>query len=86
MLCNCKNGVSSCEMARTRRITQKSAWSMMHRIRLIMKDDSTVMLSGEMEADETFIGGKARNMHVAVKARRITGTGANDKTAVMGIL
>ena len=86
MLCNCKNGVSSCEMARTLGITQKSAWFMMHRIRLTMKDDSTIKLSGEVEADETFIGGTARNMHVAVKARRITGTGTKDKIAVMGIL
>ncbi len=86
MLCNCKNGVSSCEMARTLGITQKSAWFMMHRIRLTMKDDSTIKLSGEVEADETFLGGKAHNMHVAVKARRITGTGTKAKTAVMGIL
>jgi transposase-like protein len=44
------------------------------------------MLSGEVEADETFIGGKARNMHLSVKARRITGTGTKDKTALMSIL
>ncbi len=58
ILCNSKNGVSSCEMARTLGITQKSAWFMLHRIRMTMHDDSTVMLSGEVEADETFIGGK----------------------------
>lgn len=86
MLCNSKNGVSSCEMARTLGITQKSAWFMMHRIRATMHDDSTVKLSGECEADETFIGGKARNMHVGKRMRRITGTGTKDKTAVMGIL
>jgi transposase-like protein len=44
------------------------------------------MLSGEVEADETFIGGKARNMHTDVRSRKITGTGGKDKTAVMGIL
>ena len=44
------------------------------------------VLSGQVEADETFIGGKARNMHVAERKRRITGTGGKDKTAVMGIL
>ena len=86
IICNSKNGVSSCEMARTLGVTQKSAWFMLHRIRMTMHDDSTVMLSGEVEADETFIGGKARNMHLSVKARRITGTGTKDKTAVMGIL
>jgi len=86
ILTNSKNGVSSCEMARTLDITQKSAWFMLHRIRLTLKDDSTVKLSGECEADETFIGGKARNMHVAKRMRRITGTGTKDKVAVMGVL
>ena len=86
ILCNSKNGVSSCEIARTLGITQKSAWFMLHRIRTTMHDDSVLKLSGEVEADETFIGGKARNMHLSVQARRITGTGTKDKTAVMGIL
>ena len=67
-------------------ITQKSAWLMLHRIRTTLHDDSTTKFSGECEADETFIGGKARNMHFAKKARRITGTGTKNKTAVMGIL
>jgi transposase-like protein len=86
MICNCKNGVSSCEIARSLGITQKSAWFMLHRIRKAMHDDFTDKLSGEVEADETFIGGKARNMHVSKKQRRITGTGGTDKTAVMGLL
>lgn len=86
ILCNSKNGVSSCEMARTLGITQKSAWFMLHRVRKTLHDDSTIKLAGEVEADETFIGGKARNMHVAKRQRRITGTGTKDKTAVMGIL
>ena len=86
MICNCKNGVSSCEIARSIGITQKSAWFMMHRIRKAMHDDSPALLSGEVGADETFIGGKARNMHIAKRQRRITGTGTKDKTAVMGIL
>ncbi len=86
ILTNSKNGVSSCEIARRLGITQKSAWFMLHRIRLTLKDDSTVKLSGEREADETFIGGKALNMHVAKRMRRITGTGTKDKVAVMGVL
>jgi transposase-like protein len=86
MLCNCKNGISSCEVARTIGITQKSAWFMLHRIRKTMQDDSGIKFSGEVEADETFIGGKARNMHITKRERRITGTGGKDKTAVMGIL
>jgi transposase-like protein len=83
---NCKNGISSCEIARAIGVTQKSAWFMDHRIRLMLGDESPEKLSGHVEADETFIGGKARNMHVGKRARRITGTGTKDKTAVMGIL
>jgi transposase-like protein len=86
MMSNCKNGISSCEIARSIGVTQKSAWFMLHRIRRVMKTGSFIKLSGEVEADETFIGGKARNMHTNVKARRITGTGTKDKTAVMGLL
>jgi ISXO2-like transposase domain/Transposase zinc-ribbon domain len=86
MLTNCKNGISSYEVARDLRITQKSAWFMMHRIRLGLQDASFGRLSGEVEVDETFIGGKARNMHMAQRKRRITGTGTRDKVAVMGFL
>ncbi len=86
LLVNCKNGISSCEIARGIGITQKSAWFMAHRLRFALHHGSFDKLSGEVEADETFIGGKARNMHVAQRRRRITGTGGKDKTAVMGIL
>jgi transposase-like protein len=86
LLTNCKNGISSCEIAKDLGITQKSAWFMMHRVRMAMRTGTFAMLKGECEADETFIGGKARNMHIDVKKRRITGSGAKDKTAVMGIL
>jgi transposase-like protein len=78
MLANCKNGVSSWEIHRAIGVTQKSAWFMLHRIRLAMQNGSILKLggnSGEVEADETFIGGKARNMHKSVKARRISGQG-----------
>src|SRR5207245_11054297 len=83
---NCKNGISSYELGRDLKVTQKSAWFMLHRIRLAMQSGTFEKLSGEIEADETFIGGKARNMHVAQRRRRITGTGTKDKTAVMGIV
>jgi transposase-like protein len=90
MITNCKNGVSSYEVASSTRITQKSAWFMLHRIRLALQDsDHHNKLgngSGEIEVDETFIGGKARNMHVEERKRRITGTGGKNKTAVMGML
>jgi transposase-like protein len=88
LVTNCKNGISSYEIARDLKITQKSAWFMLHRIRLAMQDEHGSKLNGEVEADETFIGGKARNMHKRVKARRISGQGQShrDKVIVMGIL
>src|SRR5271166_2808590 len=87
LITNCKNGISSYEIARDVKVTQKSAWFMLHRIRLAMQDETLgSKLSGEVEADETFIGGKARNMHKDVKARCITGQGqtAHDEFIVMG--
>ena len=87
LVTNCKNGVSSYEVARDLDVTQKTAWFMLHRIRLAMQDDFFgSKLGGEVEVDETFIGGKARNMHMSERKRRITATGTKDKTAVMGIL
>jgi transposase-like protein len=86
LISNCKNGVSSCEVARALGITQKTAWFMDHRIRFSLGMGPGNKLSGQVEADETFIGGKSRNMHEQKRAARITGTGAKDKVAVMGIL
>jgi transposase-like protein len=87
MMTNCKNGISSYEIARDLKVSQKTAWFMSHRIRLSLQDEFFgSKLNGEVEVDETFIGGKARNMHVSERKRRITGTGTKDKTAVMGIL
>ena len=87
LIVNCKNSISSCEMARDLGITQKSAWFLDHRIRFALHHGSFEnMLSGEVEADETFIGGKARNMHLAKRDRRITRTGGKDKIPVMGVL
>jgi transposase-like protein len=85
-IANCKNGISSYEVHRAIGITQKSAWFMDHRIRMAFHGSLHEQFSGEVEADETFIGQKARNMHASVRARKITGTGGKDKTAVMGIL
>lgn len=86
LIVNCKNGISSCEVARDLGLTQKSAWFLNHRIRMALHSGSIEKASGHVEADETFIGGKARNMHVGARKRRITGTGTKDKTAVMGIV
>ena len=63
MIANDKNGISSYEVARGLGVTQKTAWFMMHRIRLALQDKDGGMLGGEVEVDETFIGGLSRNMH-----------------------
>ena len=83
---NCKNGISSYEVHRAIGVTQKTAWLLDHRIRFALGLAPGNKLSGQVEADETFIGGKARNMHRAKRERVITGTGGTDKTAVLGIL
>ena len=87
MLANCRNGISSYELARDLKVTQKTAWFMLGRIRLAMDIAHAEPFSGEVEADETFIGGKAKNMHKKVLARSpLLGTSVKGKTAVMGLL
>jgi transposase-like protein len=88
MIANCKNGISSHELGRALGVTQKTAWFMLHRIRLAMKTGTFLKLSGRVEADETFIGGAARFMHKDKKAARAKGKlgGLIGKTAVMGLL
>jgi hypothetical protein len=93
LLSNCKNGISSYELHRSLGVTQKTAWFMLHRIRLAMESGTFAKLGGDgrfVEADETFIGGKIKNMH---KSKRPTGTGfsgiptgAMAKTIVVGML
>jgi transposase-like protein len=85
LIANSKNGISSHELARALGVTQKSSWFMLHRIRLAMQTRSFLKLSGEVEVDETYIGGKARNMHKHRRTRKITGTGGVDKTAIIGL-
>jgi len=76
---NSKNGISSHELARALGTTQKSAWFMLHRIRLAMRSGTFEMLSGTVEVDETYIGGKARNMH---SRQAVT----DNKTPVLGMV
>ena len=88
MIANCKNGVSSHEIARSIGVTQKTAWFMLHRVRLAMQDtDTGGKLGGEVEVDETYIGGKARWMHKDRRAR-VTKHGSKfaGKVAVLGLL
>jgi transposase-like protein len=86
LIVNCKNGVSSYELARDLDVTQKTAWFLLHRARLAMQGDGGGTLSGEVEVDETFIGGLARNMHKHKRAEKIKGTGGKGKAVVMGLL
>ena len=88
LLTNCKSGLSSYELARALGVTQKTAWFMLSRLRLALQSESGGKMSGHIEADETYIGGKARFMH-ADKRRRLNvkrGRSIAGKVAVMGLL
>jgi transposase-like protein len=86
LIANCKNGVSSYEISRDLGVTQKTAWFMLHRLRLAMQSGTFEKVAGQFEADETFIGGLARFMHKADRVRKISGTGGAGKAVVMGLL
>ena len=90
MVCNCKNGISSYEIHRTVGVTQKSAWFMLHRIRLGLHKPTIGSKVGgpdtEIEVDETWIGGKALNMHKERRVRYNRSGGHHGKAVVMGIL
>jgi transposase-like protein len=86
MIANCKNGVSSYEIARALEVTQKTAWFMLHRIRFAQHQGSINKMTGSVEADETFIGGKARYMHKRQREQKIHGRGPEGKAIVFGLL
>src|SRR5712664_587787 len=89
LIVNAKNGISSYEVARALGITQKSAWFMMHRVRLALHEKETVQVGGpdkEVEVDETFIGGAARFMHSNKRSKVILARGTKGKAAVFGVL
>lgn len=86
LIIGAKNGISSYEVHRAIGVTQKTAWFMMHRIRTAMQTGSFEKLSGNVEVDETYIGGLAKNMHKAKREKVIQGRGSVGKTAVMGLL
>jgi len=85
---NSKNSVSSYEAHRALGVTQKSAWFMLHRLRTALRAGSLERIGGNgpIEADETYVGGLARNMHFSRRGKTIKGTGPAGKTIVMGLL
>ena len=86
LLVNAKNGISSMEIHRSIGVTQKTAWFMLQRLRLAMQTGTFMKLGGTVEVDETFIGGKARNMHTDRRRTKIKGTGGMGKAIVLGLL
>ncbi len=86
LIVNAKNGISSCEIGRTLGITQKSAWFLSHRLRFALNEGAFEKMSGHVEADETFIGAKARSMNAKQKSKRAKGTGFKHMTPVQGLL
>jgi transposase-like protein len=86
MLANCRNGISSYELARDLKVTQKTAWFMLGRIRLAMQTGSFKKLRGVVEIDEAFVGGLAKFMHQHRRERVIKSPGARRKKAVLGML
>ncbi len=86
LIVNAKNGISSYELGRALGFKQKTAWFVLHRIRRAMQTGSFQKLSGNVEVDETYIGGLAKNMHKDKREKKIQGRGSVGKTAVMGLL
>ena len=86
LIVNAKNGISSYELHRALGITQKSAWFVLHRIRTAMTVGSIEKLSGEIEVDETYVGGKSKNMHVKKRKELQMTRGYKQKTGVMGMV
>jgi len=81
-----KKGISANQLKRMLGVSYKTSWYLCHRIRSAMQEAEPTMLSGVVEADETFVGGKARNMHKADRERKIHGTGGTDKAVVVGAI
>ena len=86
LIVNAKNGISSHELSRALGVSQKSTWHMLHRVRAAMKTKSFKKITGTIESDESFIGGKAKNMHAKKRREKIQGRGTVGKTVVHGVI
>jgi len=90
LVVNCKNGISSYEIMRDIEVTQKSAWFMLHRIRLALQQGNWDKMGGEdggpVEVDEAFIGPDLRKMHADKRRKRMTAMNGRNKTVIMGML
>jgi transposase-like protein len=80
-----KKGISSLQLSRDLNITQKTAWFLLHRIREMLANNEAEQFSGQVEVDETFVGGKNKNRHANKKIEGSQGRSAADKTPVVGI-
>lgn len=81
-----KRGISSCQLARDLGVTQKTAWYMLHKIRAFMKSQNNQQVSGDVEIDETFVGGKNKNRHKGKKVEKCQGRSFKDKVPVFGMI
>lgn len=86
MIVNCRNGVSSCEIARNVGCKQQSAWHLLHRVRHILTPEHTEQLDGVVECDETYVGGLVKFMHADRRERALAGEGHKGKAIVFGML
>lgn len=84
LMCESRKGISANQLKRTLKVAYKTAWYLCHRIRKAVENADDTLLTGIIEADETFIGGKAKNMHKSVKERKIQGRGSVGKAVVLG--
>jgi transposase-like protein len=86
LMCESRKGISANQLKRTLNVAYKTAWYLCHRIRAAVADADTSQLTGTVEVDESFVGGKAKNMHKKDRERRIQGRGPSGKAMVLAAI
>jgi len=86
LMCESRKGISANQLKRTLNVGYQTAWHLCHRIRKAVADADTSQLVGTVEVDETFIGGKAKNMHKKDRERKIKGRGPSGKAMVLAAI